>query len=426
MTKKFVIGILFFIITLQLVNTVFAASFAIAPAFKDIDFRPNSRQEFKVRIYNNQATDLHIVVGESGDLRDFITVEKHSLTIKPFNYETLVVKLNLPNKLSFGVHTARLVFTSKSGSGMISGALSLNFDVRVHVRESSELLLGLNYSGDKKKFFELTLSNTGFDTKKGYAEFWFLHKNTTIKFYNQSFLITPNNTIVMRKSFTSKPGHYNLVVKVYSKELNVLSRDFSIGKPIVVIGGINIGNESGSIKSVDVKTLLKWNEDLEVLPEVFLLNDSRIISSSSFDSTLIRPYNYTNIKLFVELPKYKVLKLKVVLHYLNYSVEKSLILSNNNGNVEVIRTSPYLVLIILLVLANLVLLVKLFLFSKNKLERINKLLISANKSLDGKDLRRAKLLYHKLRIIYEQLNTNDKKKVHDSILKLYERIKDYE
>lgn len=427
--KKLIPPVFFiFILTLLLFlfqsRIVCAVGFAIAPAFKNTDFVPYLNDSFNIRVYNNLDTTLNISVSMTGDLKEFAILEKKELSIKPFSYETVSIKISLPEKIDFGEHLLRVMFSSKELSGTIGGALTLNFDYKVFFKEE-ELL-------NQELFFEnneivLKLNNEGKKELNGFSEFYFYDSEKQISFLNKTFSLKPGETTVLKERISFSRGEYFVVAKTYSPKLNEIKNNFTIGNPEIIVDNIILGNETGSIKSLSFDFILNWNKPLQVFAEVFLINNSMIVGSFKSNSMQLNPNKTENLKMFLDLSGFeneKYLNFKLVVNFQGKLFEKNInIIKNKKGAYEVRNMNIYYLLIILLVLINLFLLIKLILFSKNKIRKIEFLIIKTEKLIENNDFDEAKKTYHKIKEIYDNvLNEKEKKQVYEKVMKVYHKL----
>ncbi|MEM2121733.1 MAG: hypothetical protein QXU20_03710 [Candidatus Woesearchaeota archaeon] len=408
-------------------NFVFCIGFAIAPAFKNADFVPYFNDSLNIRVYNNIDKVLNVSVSTAGNLKEFAVVDKRELLIRPYSYETINLKISLPERIDFGENLVRVVFSSSENTGTIGGALTLNFDYKIFFNQPEILITKVGF---EQKDFIIRIFNNGSEEISGFLELYFFDFEKQIDFLNKTFSLKGRETKILKKELNFSKGEYYFVLKTYYNNTSTtkeLRQNFTIGKPEFSISNVVLGNETGSIKSLSFDLGLNWNKPLDVFVEVFIINNSKTISSFKSNPLKIYPGKAESLKMFLDLSGLeleKVLNLKIVVNYQNLFIEKNFsFVKNKRGVYEVGKMNIYYVLIILLVLANLFLLLKLLFFSTNKVKRINNLIKKTESLISQGKLKEAGEYYHKIKNLYDNvLNAKEKKEVYDRIMEVYNRL----
>ncbi|MGB9749103.1 MAG: hypothetical protein ACPLWC_04690 [Candidatus Woesearchaeota archaeon] len=420
----FISTIMFFLFQSKI---VFGIGFAIAPAFKNADFVPFFNDTVSIRVYNNINSTLNVSVSMIGDLKDYAVLEKNQLLIKPFSYETLSLKISLPEKIDFGEHILRVLFSSYETSGTIGSALTLNFDYKVFFKEQETLTQEFFLY---KNYLVLKLKNSADKEISGFSEVYFYDFEKQVGFLNKTFVLQPNAELVIKERLEEvlpSIGEYSVFIKTYSPNLNELEKNFTIGTPEIILKNINIGNETGSVRTLSFDLGLNWNKPLDVFAEVFIINDSRIISSFKSAAIKIYPNKTENLKMFLDLSgleNEKFLNLRIAVNCQGKVYENNVnLIKNKRGVYEVNRMNAYYFLIILLAMLNLFLLLRLIFFSKNKLKRVKELIKETENLVEQGKLNEALKSYKKIKELYDNsLSKKEKKEVYDDVMKAYHKI----
>ena len=229
-------------------------------------------------IINSESQDVDLSVLVTGDLKDYIHVEKDFIHIPSGIKEfKLRFDISMPNKLSPGTHTSEIAIVKSSekleeNSAVIGTSLSVVSAVLVYVPYPGKYLdLEMNVDGNgKKKNFVISGVNRGQEKINSIeAEIRiFNEEGKEVKKINSESISIDSNEkkeLVTSWDVDASEGKYvaRALVKYDSKEI-IVEKEFSIGEMILDLKRIFVENfRLGDVAKFNLIVENKWNEPFE-------------------------------------------------------------------------------------------------------------------------------------------------------------------
>ena len=279
------------LLTILLIQNAYALG--ITPARTTINFEPNLNQEFTVTILNNQNKETRVDISLEGNLKQHISLEKNTVTLKPNENKKLNFKVNLPEKIEKpGNHDIEIVITEiplepKSTQTTVQAAVSVSSQIRIKIPypgKYAEADLEI-YSLDDKVFITIPIFNLGQETIKPFANIKILQQDKKLADIttNPIELNSKQNKKIKAEWDAPSIGKYKVTAKVFyaNKEID-LEKEFLVGDIFIKIIDLKFGKfKLKEIVKLDIIIKNGWNEIINnVYSEVFIKNQKGITVSN--------------------------------------------------------------------------------------------------------------------------------------------------
>lgn len=355
MNKKVLFVGMMFLLGVLLVSNV--SALGVTPARTTIDFEPGLKRTVSFSVVNSEHKDMTLIISPQGDLNASISLKENSVSMssgeesKQLSYE-----VNLPNKLSPGLHVAEVVILqlpekSKTSEAYIGAALAVVTQLYVYVPfpgKYAEADLNIVNAGQgEEAVFIIPIVNRG--------EFDLVSVKANIDIYNKlNEKITSFDTATIsigskeRKEIVSKwkadvpVGTYRAVVTLtYDGETINLEKQFNIGNKELELQQLEVNNFNlGDIAKLEMLVENKWSEQISgahVQTQIYNNKEELVadFSSPNYDIPALSK------KLMVSYwdtagVKPETYEAKVFLKYAEVSTQKNLQLKVSKNKIEVI------------------------------------------------------------------------------------------
>mgnify|MGYP000182656035 CR=1 FL=1 len=369
-TAKLYLAIIFMVL---LADNV--ASFGVAPSSRDIIFVPGAEQESYIRIINNEHKNLSVRLGVEGELSGLVTLNLTEILVGRNDTSKIVwYRIRLPQNLEPGVHTAKIIVIElprkvegQTALGSRVGLVSkINVIVpypglyaRIKIRPS--LVLPYQKSNLAVDIFNLgqqpitnaTLGVDIIDNSKGKVD-----SLTSI------VSVEPKDSLRLILNWTPQlpNGLYRArAVLNYDSKQATDETDIEVGKPVVVVTGINIENfVLGEINRFVLSLERFWNVPLELTAELTIEDYSgRVLAISTSPRTEVLAARRASLEALVNTANLKVgfYRMRVKLYYSKQVTEQIFTLKIMRDSIRIwdangrlIYPKPVLPVVLLIVL----------------------------------------------------------------------------
>lgn len=382
--KLFVIIIVLVIIT---ANNVY--SLGIAPSKKIMDY-DNQEHTINVRIINNEARNVKIILSAQGTLAEYVTIPESILNIlstepeKEFTYN-----YKLPHGLETGTQTIEIVASEiddSTSTNSVNALLTITHQLQINIpypRKQIEGHVSITTTTINDPIItRLTLKNNGIENISSITGILkILDQDNKIMFVEniqeQTDIIVGTSLNIDRQITLEKIGRYTADYKIYydEKELSI-RKDFEVGEYNIAVLETKVDNfRLGTIAKFDVKLTTEWNTAIDNIYSELTIKDkngtvigqtntakSRILPGTDnlvmyWDTKNITTGDYLlNLKIYSDekILTYeyntKITENKIIINPQLTELEKPQI-TNNNINSKIIG------IIIIIALAGIILLI---------------------------------------------------------------------
>ncbi|MGM5480187.1 MAG: hypothetical protein ACQESC_01885 [Nanobdellota archaeon] len=311
-----IVSFMFLVLILFSLFAVVSSAFGIAPSrysFNEGDEKDIS--EFKVRILNTHDEELFLELKPTGDIADYISLEKNMVSLSPSDSEAIVFyTIDLPEELKPGSNTGAIEIIDVSGHS-VSGESKVTANVGVkqtitilspYPRQYIEGDFFISSSTlDKPVDFSLHLKNKGSvsSTVSGSIVVKTALNEEVARFPIPKTLLSSLSAKKITTDYSfENDGVYsaNAYINYGSKQFT-LSKQFMVGNKEVIASDMNVDSfDLGEIALLRILIDNRWNDIVDdVYAKVSILNEegsvvdmveTNPVSVKAHDSAQLKAY----------------------------------------------------------------------------------------------------------------------------------------
>jgi hypothetical protein len=251
----------------------------ITPARTTVNFEPNLERTITFSIVNSEARDVNLVVATQGELSQYVTLTDTSFSMTATqNSKEISYKINLPDELSPGLHTAEIVVLQLPATGELSetfigAALAVVTQLYVYVpypgKYAEADLSVLNLDDGNVQFVIPVISRGDFDLTSVKASIEIFtplnEKVATIKTNEISILSGERKEVTALWETSDTPsGPYRAVANlIYDEDTLKIERNFNIGEKRLIVESIDVNDFTlGDIAKFEILVKNEWSEKI--------------------------------------------------------------------------------------------------------------------------------------------------------------------
>lgn len=319
-----------------------ALAIGIGPPRASLDFTPNLAADLNFMVVNTISQPIEAMLYVKGDLAQYITLDKASVTLQPGEQQTFAAHVRLPESIEPGVHDIRIgAVEAEAGSGGTVGARAGVESVLTITAPFAGKLIRVVASAANVTFgnaarlrFEVTsIGNETIDALQVLSSVFDSAGNAKAGLSSEQRRLQPGETAVIELSWTPETkGSYVARSRVlYDGNEQQVNLSFAVGESSMRILEINASPFTpGQIVKVSVAVENEWNERLSgVYARVTIIDDGTEVAVADSRSTDLGPFATAALDAFVEttsLDNKEYAGLAVV-YFADKSVEQSFALA---------------------------------------------------------------------------------------------------
>jgi hypothetical protein len=319
-----------------------STAIGIAPAKEIVTY--NGPVNYSFRIINNDKQTLNIKLLPSGELSEYIKLEKDTLTINPEQYEVPVeYSLNIPKEFASGMHNTKILVSTSDNGAIISSVNSIAYELGVFIPiPGKHLGTVFNINSDNNgQTVSISLTNTGTELINNIAGKIIISDSfgaeiDTIILENVTELGT--NT---RKNYNKywgenvKSGNYTFKLLVqYDNQEYSDSKEIVITNPIYITGINFDDNTIGGNRTLSVSINNNVQEDIIIYGDIILTSDKgryaiemdKVNVNGLSEGELIGKWDTTNVEP-------GIYSTKITVKYIDGATERNVQTIVENGSI---------------------------------------------------------------------------------------------
>ena len=359
-----IFSLLFFLLAIDSVNAI-----GIGPPRINIDFIPGLEQTIEYTIFNNLDSSSRVDMYVKGDLSDYISLDKTSLTIGPNGKGDITATLKLPQQIDIpGNHEIKIgaiASPSNTPQGTVGAKAAVESQLNIFVPYQGEFLVAYieatSVETGETADFTIHLSNKGLEnisSTTASIDIYFKDQLIATVYTESKKLDSGTEDILSAKWPTAgaSAGTYKAVAKLsYDNNTKEIETDFNVGSPLAEIMNITINKFShGEIAKITVNAKSYWNKPLEnVYATIDIFdNENKTIGSIKSSPGNIDSLSESQFELFwdtknIEIGDYSA---KATLNYLDKKAEQNFIISVSKDNTLIVVSITFIIAVLLFIL----------------------------------------------------------------------------
>jgi len=265
-----------FLIALVLIiaiNTAF--SLGISPGRIYENFEASTTKEFTFTIINGEDKTIKVNYYVSGDLTDYISLEKNEDELKPYENKEIKAIIKYPNEISPGLHILKVgVIEATKSSSMVGGRVGVESQILIFQKYPGKYLEAEIKVKDgvvnEPVNIDVTVTHKGevdIDSVSTIIDIYNVanEKINTLQLQNFELKAGESKTLNAKWDKPDKAGEYTAKALItYDGAFTETNYKFKVGEYSLNINNVTVSDlKKGSIGKFDIEVESLWGGEIE-------------------------------------------------------------------------------------------------------------------------------------------------------------------
>ncbi len=261
--KQIKIAIIFFLFSLLVLDVI---AIGVGPAFSSINFEPNLTITKVFNIYNTDNKNFTAILNLSGDINEFIVLDKNKLFFnKSDNSQKVSFNISMPRDYPPGSYNTKIFIledaNSLEGDNIIGAVLGVSHKITLLVPQHGKYIKELFELTGKNLFFKITnIGIQNISSLSGLITFLDHEKEVLNITINKQELLS-DEEFNMSNYLTLNPGIYqSITILDFDDQRKELRKTFVVGEKRIKVSNFEIHDfKAGDIGQINLFLDSNWN-----------------------------------------------------------------------------------------------------------------------------------------------------------------------